>query len=132
MFFEQLNFTGNEAISNNIKLNFNHPMKELVWCTQKERFKNPREYVNFIYYKNFDDYRFKLYGRSYYTDTDIRHLREYSNINCDIKFKEIIDGLIYENENENENKLYTDVELFNIVRNMKYDEELLRYLKNRT
>ena len=88
-----------------------------------------RKYINFIYYKNFDDYRFKLYGRSYYTDTDIRHLREYSNINCDIKFKEIIDGLIYENENEN--KLYTDVELFNIVRNMESFEKLSRYLKNR-
>ena len=37
--FEQLQFTGDESVgssSNNIKLNFNHPCKELVWVVQPD------------------------------------------------------------------------------------------------
>lgn len=40
---EQLQFTGAESIgssSNKIKLNFNHPCKELVWVIQKDEFVN--------------------------------------------------------------------------------------------
>ena len=36
---EQLQFTGDESVgssSNKIKLNFNHPVKELVWVVQKD------------------------------------------------------------------------------------------------
>ena len=32
---EQLQFTGRESASNKIKLNFNHPVKELVWVVHK-------------------------------------------------------------------------------------------------
>ena len=32
---EQLQFTGKESASNKIKLNFNHPVKELVWVVHK-------------------------------------------------------------------------------------------------
>ena len=32
---EQLQFTGNESASNKIKLNFNHPVKELVWVVHE-------------------------------------------------------------------------------------------------
>jgi hypothetical protein len=38
---EQLQFTGDESTStesNRLKLNFNHPVKELVWVTQKDDF----------------------------------------------------------------------------------------------
>ena len=33
---EQLQFTGKEAAGNKIKLNFNHPVKELVWTVQPD------------------------------------------------------------------------------------------------
>ena len=36
---EQLQFTGGESLtssSNKVKLSFNHPVKELVWCIQKD------------------------------------------------------------------------------------------------
>ncbi len=33
---EQLQFTGKEAAGNKIKLNFNHPVKELVWTVQTD------------------------------------------------------------------------------------------------
>ena len=32
---EQLQFTGRESASNKIKLNFNHPVKELVWVVHQ-------------------------------------------------------------------------------------------------
>jgi hypothetical protein len=41
---EQLQFTGDESItsrSNKMKLNFNHPVKELVWVVQNDSFVNP-------------------------------------------------------------------------------------------
>jgi len=47
---EQLQFTGDESIgssSNKIKLNFNHPCKELVWVVQPDE--------NVDYCKSFDD-----------------------------------------------------------------------------
>lgn len=41
---EQLQFTGDESTSNlntKVKLNFNHPCKELIWVVQPEKFTNP-------------------------------------------------------------------------------------------
>ena len=38
---EQLQFTGNESItsaSNNVKMSFNHPCKEIVWVVQRDNF----------------------------------------------------------------------------------------------
>lgn len=56
---EQLQFTGDEATSqsqNRIKLNFNHPTKELIWVVQKD------EYV--------DDVDGALLGRQWFNFTD--------------------------------------------------------------
>ena len=50
---EQLQFTGEESIStvsNKVKLNFNHPIKELVWVVQSQ--KN----VGFKQFTNYSDY----------------------------------------------------------------------------
>ena len=47
---EQVQYTGAETITNNsnkIKLNFNHPIKELVWVVQKQRNINKCEYFNY-------------------------------------------------------------------------------------
>jgi hypothetical protein len=44
---EQLQFTGSEsvtAVQNNIKMSFNHPVKELVWVTQQDRYVNCSDY----------------------------------------------------------------------------------------
>ena len=48
---EQLQFTGKEQANRKIKLNFNHPVKELVWvaeCANRDR-------VNWLNYTNDDD-----------------------------------------------------------------------------
>lgn len=133
MFFG-LNFTGIEAISNKIKLNFNHPIKELVWGVPKKRFKNPRKYVNFIYYENFEDYEDKYYTENgeiicklnlddnpdYY----INHAKDYLKMDYNIRFDEINDSIIYEKEN----KLYNDDEIMNILLNMKLISEDLMEL----
>ena len=134
MFFEQLFFTGNEAILNNIKLNFNHPIKELVWDIPKKRFKNQRKYLNFIYYENFEDYEDKYYTENgeiicklnlddnpdYY----INHAKDYLKMGYNIRFDEINDSIIYEKEN----KLYNDDEIMNILLNMKLISEDLMEL----
>jgi len=47
---EQLQFPGEETItsqSNKIRLNFNHPVKELVWVAQKNAAKNFKQWFNF-------------------------------------------------------------------------------------
>ena len=47
---EQLQFTGEESISNvnsKIKLNFNHPVKELVWVVQKATNAEEKQWTNF-------------------------------------------------------------------------------------
>ena len=41
---EQLQFTGNEAASSKIKLNFNHPVKELVWVARRSSPTNWNDY----------------------------------------------------------------------------------------
>ena len=131
------NFIGNEAISNNIKLNFNHPMKELVWFTQKERFKNPREYVNFTYYENFEDYKEKYYKENMNekahfilknnADYHIALAKKYLQLNYNIRFEEMNDSIIYEKENE----LYTDDKITNILHNMNLLNKDLLDLINR-
>jgi len=47
---EQLQFTGEESIStvsNKVKLNFNHPIKELVWVVQSQRNVAVKQYTNY-------------------------------------------------------------------------------------
>ena len=47
---EQLQFTGEESISsvnNKVKLNFNHPVKELVWVVQSQKNVNAKQFTNF-------------------------------------------------------------------------------------
>jgi len=41
---EQLQFTGNESASSKIKLNFNHPVKELVWVARRSNPTNWNDY----------------------------------------------------------------------------------------
>ena len=41
---EQLQFTGNEAANSKIKLNFNHPVKELVWVARRASPTNWHDY----------------------------------------------------------------------------------------
>ena len=43
---EQLQFTGRESVSNKVKLNFNHPVKELIWIVNKED-KSNNDWFNF-------------------------------------------------------------------------------------
>lgn len=135
MFFEQLNFTGNEAISNNIKLNFNHPIQDLLWCIHKGRIKNQRKYINFIYYENFKDYEEKYYKENgeiickLNLDDDpdyyINHAKDYLKMGYNIRFNEINDSIIYEKEN----KMYDDDdEIMIILLNMKLINEYLMEL----
>tara|TARA_B110000858_G_scaffold196010_1_gene253750 strand:+ start:9303 stop:10958 length:1656 start_codon:yes stop_codon:yes gene_type:complete len=48
---EQLQFTGSESASNKVKLNFNHPVKELIWIVDKEE-KSNENWFNFTNDKN--------------------------------------------------------------------------------
>ena len=43
---EQLQFTGIESVSNKVKLNLNHPVKELIWIVNKEG-KSNNDWFNF-------------------------------------------------------------------------------------
>ena len=43
---EQLQFTGRETVSNKVKLNLNHPVKELIWIVNKED-KSNNDWFNF-------------------------------------------------------------------------------------
>ena len=43
---EQLQFTGRESVSNKVKLNLNHPVKELIWIVNKEG-KSNNDWFNF-------------------------------------------------------------------------------------
>jgi hypothetical protein len=64
---EQLQFTGDESIgssSNKIKLNFNHPCKELVWVVQ------PDENVDFCTSLNFGSLLHKALGAQPFNYTD--------------------------------------------------------------
>jgi hypothetical protein len=63
---EQLQFTGDESTSNlntKVKLNFNHPCKELIWVVQPEKFTSPSSADNTSYkgkqWYNFSD---KFFG----------------------------------------------------------------------
>ena len=42
---EQLQFTGRESASSKIKLNFNHPVKELVWVCHNRT--DPKDWINY-------------------------------------------------------------------------------------
>ena len=64
---EQLQFTGDESVgssSNKIKLNFNHPCKELVWVVQ------PDENVDYCASLECDQTLFKLLGAQPFNYTD--------------------------------------------------------------
>jgi hypothetical protein len=63
---EQLQFTGEESVassSNKIKLNFNHPCKELVWVAQKDQLIDDCEHFETGVVKQF-------YGCQYFNYTD--------------------------------------------------------------
>jgi len=64
---EQLQFTGDESVgssSNKIKLNFNHPCKELIWVVQ------PDENVDYCASLECDQTLFKLLGAQPFNYTD--------------------------------------------------------------
>tara|TARA_Y100000389_G_C17318970_1_gene442011 strand:- start:24 stop:809 length:786 start_codon:yes stop_codon:yes gene_type:complete len=64
---EQLQFTGDESIgstSNKIKLNFNHPCKELVWVVQKD------EVVDYCKHYDSADDVYKMKGAQPFNYTD--------------------------------------------------------------
>ena len=46
---EQLQFTGKETFGMKTKLNFNHPVKELVWFLTKETSQNMEDWFNFTH-----------------------------------------------------------------------------------
>ena len=43
---EQLQFTGKESATNKIKLNFNHPVKELIWVVHDNKL-NAEDWFNY-------------------------------------------------------------------------------------
>tara|TARA_B100000497_G_C7603966_1_gene362803 strand:- start:452 stop:1093 length:642 start_codon:yes stop_codon:yes gene_type:complete len=47
---EQLQFTGFESLSNKVRLNFNHPVKELIWTITSNKTERPNE--NWFNYTN--------------------------------------------------------------------------------
>jgi hypothetical protein len=47
---EQLQFTGFESLSNKVRLNFNHPVKELIWTITNNKTERPNE--NWFNYTN--------------------------------------------------------------------------------
>lgn len=64
---EQLQFTGDESVgssSNKIKLNFNHPCKELVWVVQ------PDENVDYCASFDCDELLFNVFGAQPFNYTD--------------------------------------------------------------
>ena len=64
---EQLQFTGDESVgssSNKIKLNFNHPCKELIWVVQ------PDENVDYCASLECDEVLYKLLGAQPFNYTD--------------------------------------------------------------
>ena len=58
---EQLQFTGDETASSKIKLNFNHPVKELIWV-EKEENASVGEYVT-----SYDTAKLQLNGHERFT-----------------------------------------------------------------
>ena len=66
---EQLQFTGDESTSNlntKVKLNFNHPCKELIWVVQPEKFTSPATGDNTLHlgkqWFNFSDKFFPVFA----------------------------------------------------------------------
>jgi hypothetical protein len=52
---EQLQFTGRESASNKIKLNFNHPVKELVWVVHEKTANSHTDNINWFNYTSDSD-----------------------------------------------------------------------------
>ena len=48
MLIEQVQFTGDEDTSGKYRLNFNHPVKELIWVVNKPLVKDPLNYYEFL------------------------------------------------------------------------------------
>ena len=96
---EQLQFTGEESVgssSNKIKLNFNHPCKELVWTVQRDDLVEDCD--------NFDKDKLvcKAYGPQYFNYTDsldalpnalTAYLNENPNANGTSNTNEFLEGL---------------------------------------
>jgi hypothetical protein len=73
---EQLQFTGDESTSNlntKVKLNFNHPCKELIWVVQPEKFTSPATGDNTLHlgkqWFNFSDKFFPVFAATAAADT---------------------------------------------------------------
>ena len=55
---EQLQHTGSETIngpSNNVRLNFNHPCKYLVWAPQLEMYNTPNQWISYAFDNNWQN-----------------------------------------------------------------------------
>ena len=78
---EQLQFTGFESLSNKVRLNFNHPVKELVWTVTNNSLIKPNEnwfnytnnnnIVNVLAIKDYDDVK-KLLGPNSKTENPVK------------------------------------------------------------
>tara|TARA_B110000259_G_scaffold182275_1_gene225636 strand:- start:13892 stop:15427 length:1536 start_codon:yes stop_codon:yes gene_type:complete len=81
---EQLQFTGFESLSNKVRLNFNHPVKELIWTITSNKTERPNE--NWFNYTNnetvvnvldIDDYNDikQLLGPNSKTENPVQHAK---------------------------------------------------------
>jgi hypothetical protein len=83
---EQLQYTGKESVQNKLKLNFNHPVKELVWVVNK----NDKSNVDWFNFTN-DQMLLELKTKPYNTKTINEALVEDST-NCVKSAKLILNG----------------------------------------
>ena len=81
---EQLQFTGFESLSNKVRLNFNHPVKELIWTITSNKTERPNEnwfnytnnetVVNVLDLYDYDDIK-KLLGPNSKTANPVQHAK---------------------------------------------------------
>ena len=81
---EQLQFTGFESLSNKVRLNFNHPVKELIWTITSNKTERPNEnwfnytnnetVVNVLDLSDYDDIK-KLLGPNSKTANPVQHAK---------------------------------------------------------
>ena len=83
---EQLQYTGKESVQNKLKLNFNHPVKELVWVVNK----NDKSNVDWFNFTN-DQMLLELKTKPYNTKTINEELVDKST-NCVKSAKLILNG----------------------------------------
>jgi hypothetical protein len=81
---EQLQFTGFESLSNKVRLNFNHPVKELIWTITSNKTERPNEnwfnytnnetVVNVLDIDDYDDIK-QLLGPNSKTENPVQHAK---------------------------------------------------------